>query len=138
MLLSMEGELHFTLTKKERLTGKNKIENLFTNGRSFIAYPLRIVFIECECCSECLVSILVSVPKKRLKLAVQRNQIKRLVRESYRQNKNILTENLSLPNKQLNIAFVYVKDEVTDYVTIEKSMRKALNEMVNQLMTKDK
>lgn len=133
----MEEGLHFTLTKKERITGKNKIENLFTKGKSFLKYPLKIVYIECERDSEYLVSILVSVPKKRLKLAVKRNKIKRLIREAYRLNKNIITNDLSHSNRQISLSFVYVKDDLTDYETIERSMCKALNELAYQLKTKE-
>ncbi|MDD2243194.1 MAG: ribonuclease P protein component [Dysgonamonadaceae bacterium] len=133
----MEEGLHFTLTKKERITGKNKIDNLFTNGKSFLKYPLKIVYIECESDSEYPASILISVPKKRLKLAFKRNKIKRLIREAYRLNKNTIVNDLLCSEKQINIAFVYVKDDLTDYETIERSMRKVLNELAVQLKTKE-
>lgn len=133
----MEEGPHFTLTKKERITGKNKIDNLFTNGKSFLKYPLKIVYIECESDSEYPASILISVPKKRLKLAFKRNKIKRLIREAYRLNKNTIVNDLLCSEKQINIAFVYVKDDLTDYETIERSMRKVLNELAVQLKTKE-
>ena len=133
----MEEGLHFTLTKKERITGKNKIDNLFTNGKSFLKYPLKIVYIECESDSEYPASILISVPKKRLKLAFKRNKIKRLIREAYRLNKNTIVNDLLCSEKQINIAFVYVKDDLTNYETIERSMRKVLNELAVQLKTKE-
>jgi len=122
-----------TFKKKERVTGEKRVEALFANGQSFVAYPMRVVFVETAPVTETAfngaqysqlppISILISVPKKRIKSAVQRNRIKRLIRETYRLNKHLI----ELSDNRLDVAFVYVKDELSDYATIEKGMLKAL------------
>lgn len=127
-----EGQ-RFTLKKNERVTGEKRIESLFAHGQSFIAYPLRVVFYEYKGNEEPKNSILVSVPKRKLKSAVKRNRIKRLIRESYRLNKHRFNTSLLPIGTTLDIAFIYLKDELTDYAAIEKSVRKAFGEITNRL-----
>lgn len=115
-----------TLTKNERLCLQSRIDSLFMKGESFIAYPLRIVYIkrDLEDDSEANVSILVSVSKRKFKRAVKRNRVKRLVRENYRLNKNLFQEIATQINQNLDIAFLYLKDTLPDYNEIEKSINK--------------
>lgn len=133
MLLSMVEGQRFTFKKEERVTGKKRIENLFAHGQSFLAYPFRIVFYEYKCAQPELVSILISIPKKRLKRATERNRMKRLLREAYRLNKYLLQSALLLEGHRVDIAFVYVKDEPAGYEIVEKSVRKSLREISNKL-----
>ena len=123
----MESAERNFFPKSERLYLKNDIDNLFSNGQSFISYPLRIVYLPepGDHSTESGVSVLVSVPKRRIKLAVKRNRIKRLIRESFRLNKNALTKNI----KRLNIAFMYVCDDLLPFTDIEKAMIKALKKI---------
>ena len=119
-----------TFKKKERVTGTKRVETLFTNGHSFLAYPLRVVFVKTAPIADIPpVSILISVPKKRIKPAVGRNRLKRLIRETYRLNKHLI----DLPNNHLDVAFIYLKDELSDYATIEKGMQKALKILTQQV-----
>ncbi|MDO5665030.1 MAG: ribonuclease P protein component [Bacteroidia bacterium] len=128
----VEGQ-RFTFKKEERVSGKKRIENLFAHGQSFLAYPFRIVFYEYECAVSEPVSILISIPKKRLKRATARNRMKRLVREAYRLNKNLLQSDLLIENHRIDLAFVYVKDELSGYDIVEKSVCKSLREISNKL-----
>lgn len=121
-------EERFTFTKKERLSGTIKIDTLFKEGQSFISFPLRVIYFVHEQSTESMCSILVSVPKKRIKKASQRNRIKRLIRELYRLNKALI-DNETIGDKSLDIAFIYVKDDTSDYSTIQKAIQKALNQI---------
>lgn len=115
-----------TFPKSEHLCGETRIEQLFTKGKAFIAYPLRVVYsIQPNNNSE-PISVLVSVPKKRFKRAVKRNRLKRLMRESYRLNKHATIDMLIENNLQLQLAFNYISDEELDFITIEKKMKVAL------------
>ena len=118
----------YSFEKKEKVTGKKRIDNLFENGSSFVSYPLRVVYfkenIQPE--SESLISVMVSIPKKRIKLSVRRNRLKRLIREAYRQNKSRLYDYCLENGIRCDIAFVYLKDEIVDYENIRKSVVKAL------------
>ena len=59
---------------------------------------------------ECPIQLLVSVPKKKFKHAVDRNRVKRQVREAYRHHKQLLASVLP-PNQQMLLAFVWLSDE---------------------------
>ena len=121
--------MQFTFKKNERITGEKRIESLFSNGQSFVAYPMRVIFAKTASVADLPpVSVLVSVPKKRIKSAVQRNRIKRLIRETYRLNKHLI----ATCDCHLDVAFVYVKDELSDYATVEKGMLKALKFLSEQ------
>ncbi len=135
MLLSMDNEQRYFFKKEERITGDKRIEALFVSGESFVVYPLRIVYSEKNSHSSAMPKVLISIPKKRIKFAVKRNRLKRLVRESYRINKHILDDVLKVNYRHLEIAFVYVKDELTDYDKVDKAVKKALIEIKNKLET---
>jgi ribonuclease P protein component len=122
----------FTFKKKERVTGEKRVETLFSGGQSFVAYPLRVVFLKMEPTVDLpSVSILISVPKKRIKRAIHRNRLKRLIRETYRLNKHLI----DIKDYHLDVAFIYVKDEPSDYTSIEKGMQKALNELTHRMLS---
>lgn len=72
----------YTLAKEERLSWKRYIDLLFAEGKSFIAFPLRVVYLTADAGPAVPVSMLVSVSKKKFKRAVKRNQVKRQVREA--------------------------------------------------------
>lgn len=116
--------------KSARLSLKKDIDNLFNNGQSFLSYPLRIVYLSGseEISPVSGISVLVSVPKKRIKLAVNRNRIKRLIREAFRLNKKE-TADLTKNDKCLHVAFMYVCNDVLPYADIEKAMLKALKKL---------
>lgn len=124
------------LTKTERLTSQLVIDKLFAGGNaSMAAFPLRIVYMQMEKqegsqqwdgVQQPPVSILVSVPKKRFRHAVDRNRMKRLVREAYRLNKHILWNALQEKNFRLAIAFVCITDTLPTFRSVNKSIRKAL------------
>ena len=116
----------YTLSKDERLSWKRYIDLLFSKGESFVAFPLRVVYLTVESTPLPPASILVSVPKKRFRRAVKRNLLKRLVRESYRQHKYEIVEPMEVEGKQMLIAFLYIHKEICSYETMEKGMLKAL------------
>jgi ribonuclease P protein component len=75
---------------------------------------------------------MISVPKKRIRRAVGRNRIKRLVRETYRLNKSELVESYRQNSKYLHVAFTYLSDEILLYRNIEKAMLKAMKNLVGK------
>ena len=132
----------YALAKSERLTSQLVIEKIFAGGNaSMAAFPLRIVFMQMEKNEndgrngndEPLVSILVSVPKKRFRHAVDRNRMKRLVREAYRLNKHILWEALQEKDYRLALAFVCITDTLPSFYAVNKSMTKALTRIAEKV-----
>lgn len=116
----------YTLSKNERLSWKRYIDLLFTQGQSFVAFPLRVVYLTTEEEMPAPVSILVSVPKKKFKRAVKRNLIKRQVRETYRIHKYDLIDPLTEKNKRLLVAFLYLDKEIHSFAEMEKAMQRSI------------
>lgn len=98
-----------TFTKQERLVSRKRIDMLFSGSRSVVAYPLRAVYINKVRAGEDAVQLLISVPKKRFHHAVDRNRVKRQIREAYRKNKWLIYDALPA-DKQLLLAFVWLSD----------------------------
>ena len=98
-----------TFTKQERLVSRKRIDMLFSGSRSVAAYPLRAVYINTVRAGEDAVQLLISVPKKRFHHAVDRNRVKRQIREAYRKNKWLIYDALPA-DKQLLLAFVWLSD----------------------------
>ena len=121
-------EERYTFKKEERVKGEKRVEAIFATGKSFISYTLRVVYLLHEQTTVADCSILVSVPKKRIKKAVHRNRIKRLIRESYRLNKKLISP-IEIGDKSIDVAFIYVKDTASNYIEIQKAMQKALNQI---------
>lgn len=86
-----------TLGKEERLKSKKLIESLYQKGSSVKVFPLRMIFLQTAHTSNFPAQVGVSVAKRNFKLAVDRNRIKRLMRESYRLQKGIVYDHLENP-----------------------------------------
>ena len=114
----------YSLCKAERLSGKLAISNLFDNGQSFFLTPYKVCWTTIPETYHFPIRFAVSVPKRRFKKAVKRNQIKRLTREIFRTNKEILTPTLA--QGQTHVMLIYVCDVLLPYAELEKSMRKIL------------
>ncbi len=121
-----------TLGKQERLKSKTLIGKLYKEGKSVKSFPLRLVYIQTEHTSKYPAQVGVSVPKRNFKNAVDRNRLKRLLRETYRKQKQIVYNTIEKP-------FVYMisyigKEEVT-YAEIELKMEKLLKAFIEQIKT---
>lgn len=116
-----------SLCKAERLRSKILIEKMFAGGaKSFSVFPLRIVYMYVEKEQVPSVAILISVPKKRFKKAVDRNRIKRRIREAYRKNKHGLLHSLEGSDKGIIISFICLSGEMVPYSVIEEKMKLSL------------
>lgn len=119
----------YSFSKAEHLCGDKKTGRLFAEGQATIAYPFRMVYLLIPKEDEIPVKVLISVPKKRFKRAVHRNRIKRLIRESYRLNKHILTNVIADKDNQLYLSFQYVADEIFPFEKTERKMVQALQKI---------
>lgn len=124
----MSAAERFTLSKEERICSKKLINELFTgNGRSMTAFPLRVVFMKRTIVDdEPRAAMLVSVPKRYFKHAVDRNRVKRQVREAFRRNKSIITQNLTDDHEAVAMAFVWLTDEKFPSSEVENRMVRLL------------
>lgn len=125
-----------TFTKEERLCARKRIDTLFKSGSSFVLYPFRIVFVldknsETEIPPPC--QSIISVSKRRFKKAVDRNTIKRMMRESYRlQKSNDLIPFLSKHNVTLYLAIQYVGKQILTYDVFHAAMNKMLKKLQDE------
>lgn len=124
-----------TLRKAERINKRSVIERLFTGkNKSISAFPLRVVymFVEEEE-MQVPAAILVSVPKRHFKYAVDRNRVKRQIRESYRRNKQILTRNEG--SKKLVLAFLWLDKQHYETCDIESRVKSLLHRIAEKTVT---
>ncbi|QDW19458.1 ribonuclease P protein component [Flavobacterium sp. KBS0721] len=107
--------MNFTYPKKERLKSKTTIGLLFSEGKSVSKYPLRLVYRQAEVDATEKIKMGVSVSKKYFKRAVDRNYFKRVLRETYRLNKNLLLDNIQEP---YSLMFFYQTKDKLSYEEI--------------------
>ncbi len=124
----MSAAERFTLSKEERICSKKLINELFTgNGRSMTAFPLRVVFMKRTIVDDQpRAAMLVSVPKRYFKHAVDRNRVKRQVREAFRRNKSMITQNLTDDHDAVAMAFVWLTNEKFPSSEVENRMVRLL------------
>lgn len=124
----MSAAERFTLSKEERICSKKLINELFSgNGRSMTTFPLRVVFMKRTIVDEQpRAAMLVSVPKRYVKHAVDRNRVKRQVREAFRRNKSIITQNLTDDHEAVAMAFVWLTNEKFPSSEVENRMVRLL------------
>lgn len=120
----------FSFKKAERLSSKKEIDNLFSKGRTFLFYPLKVVFTETGFSEKHPAKVAFAVSKKLFKKAVRRNLIKRRMREAYRLNKYLLE--MEANTSQKAIFFIYVGKEIHDFKTIEKAMQRSLDNLAKK------
>lgn len=121
-----------TFKKEERLCNKRLIEQLFHKGSSFHLYPFRVTFLSSK---EILVpaQVLIAVPKRRFKRAVDRNLLKRRIREGYRTNKqNLLYEFLKQQQVKVLFSIQYIGKEIHDFSFIELKLKEVLLKLQNE------
>lgn len=124
----MSAAERFTLSKEERICSKKLINELFTgNGRSMTAFPLRVVFMKRTIVDDQpRAAMLVSVPKRYFKHAVDRNRVKRQVREAFRRHKSMITQNLTDDHDAVAMAFVWLTNEKYPSSEVENRMVRLL------------
>ena len=106
---------------------------MFTEGKTVSKYPLKLIYIQTELKDETMIQAGVSVSKRNFKKAVDRNKIKRLLREAYRLNKNLIFNTIQFPYA---LMFLYIgKEFPKKYDEISKSMIKLLQKFISEQKT---
>lgn len=115
--------MSYTFPKSEKLCGQINIDHLYRHGKRFVAWPLRVTYLPIDSATQ----VVVWAPKSLFKKAVDRNHLRRLMREAYRLNKDIIEGE----NMHYQLAFNYIDKEKQPYATIEKAICKALKRISN-------
>ncbi|MBI5858974.1 MAG: ribonuclease P protein component [Sphingobacteriales bacterium] len=123
----------FTLGKTERLKSRKQIEQLFNEGKKFVQAPFRILYLFSgnEISS---LQFAAGVSNKNFKRAVDRNRIKRLIKEAYRLQKISLQQKLKEQKKSLNLFFIYTGKEMPEYKPVFDIVGKVLDKLIKQLI----
>ncbi len=121
----------FSFPKEEHLCRKKLIEELFGRGSSFGLYPLRLVWLPTEVPTAEPPQVLVSVSKRSFKRAVDRNYLKRLMREAYRLNKYRLLE-AEGGHCLGRLAIIYTGKEKKPFALVEKKLISGLERLLNE------
>lgn len=109
----------YEFPKQHKLCGKLPIEQLYREGKRFVAWPLRVTYMPTE--EE--TRVLVWAPKSLFRHAVQRNRLRRLMREAYRLHQS------ELGTQHYRLALNYMEKTEQPYAVIEKAVCKALKKI---------
>ena len=118
--------------KSERIVSQKLIDELFTSGQShsLAAFPLRAVYMLKPQSQG--IQILISVPKRQLHHAVDRNRVKRQLREAYRHQKTLLADALPA-DRSLSIAFIWQSNQILPSVQVNGRMHNLLKRIAKSL-----
>ena len=121
-----------TLRKTEIINHKKKIDQLFKSGNRFIIDEFQLVY-STSSSDDNWFNILISVPKKKIKLACARNLLKRRIKEVIRRKKEKYILELKDKKKQLKIAFIYNSEKVITYKDIEEKINLILLRILKKI-----
>ena len=114
--------MNASFPKSEKLCGKLIVDQLYKQGKRFVVWPLRVSYIVSPDNAN---RILIWAPKSLFRHAVDRNRLRRQMREAYRLNKEMLSHS----DTRYYIAFNYIDKTMQDYSVISKAMKKALKKL---------
>jgi ribonuclease P protein component len=125
----------YTFKKEERLCNKKLIDELFHNGSSFLCYPFKASWLLVDNAAQTTsAQVLISVSKRRYKHAVDRNLIKRRLREAYRlQKQQHLYDLLVSADKKIVLSLGYIGKQIEPFELFEKKMLKLLKQLSEQI-----
>ncbi len=120
----------FTLQAVERLQLRKQIETLFQTGEAFSVFPLRVVYLQGKRSETepSPVRMGFSIPKKRVKKAVDRNRLRRLLKEAWRLQKHALYQKID-PEAQLHCFFIFTGNDKLTFPEAEKTVKKAIGKL---------
>ncbi len=124
--------MRYTFRNEEKLKKKNLIKELFASGKSVSLFPLKMIYLQYDHDSPFKVQAGVSVSKRNFKRAVDRNRIKRLMRESYRKNKYLIYNHED--TKKHIMMFIYQGKKEVAYELMEEKM----NQLIEKFLQKQK
>lgn len=123
--------MKYTFGKEEKLKSRKQIEQLFADGKMVKEFPILMKFLKIDA-NDSPIKVAFSVPKRNFKLAVHRNRIKRLLRETYRLNKHVL---LNKVEGKYVIMFIYTDKTEWNYTDLEEKMIVVLHKFIKKQKT---
>jgi len=114
--------------KEHKLKSRKIIQNVFAEGNSFTVFPLKVLWLPAN--EQNCLQTGISVGSRHFKRAVDRNRIKRLIRETYRLQKFELEEHLQKENKQLSVFIMYISKYLPDYNMLYTACSKIITKLI--------
>ena len=124
----------FTFKKNERLSSRKAIEELYSNGKSFYSKNFKVIFLLQKEIPLVPCQIVFSVPKKIFKRAVDRNLLKRRMREAYRADKPAFYNQLTDKKVFIHVLMIYSTKEILSFEEITKNMQQAMSDLVKKTL----
>jgi len=122
--------MSFTFGRHEHLKSRKSIALLITSGLTFLKFPIKVRWLVVSDQQIVPVVCTFSVPKRNFKKAVQRNYIKRIMREAYRLNKQHLFDYLIKKNVKIQVLFTFIGNEVPTYQLVESKIILTLQSLI--------
>lgn len=124
----------YTYGKDEKLKRRKLIDEIFKTGETFPSYPFRVFYKEMDFEADTKAQVGVSVSKRNFKHAVDRNRIKRLMRESYRLNKHTLIENI---DQKVVAMIIYTQRKELPFDVMKSKMDSTLEKLCAEIEKKN-
>lgn len=126
------------LYKAEKLCGTTTVDSLFKEGNTIFVYPLRVTYRISDTALSAPARFLITVPKKKIRHAVDRVKMRRRIRGAYRLNRSHLVPVLKEAGKSIDIAFIYLSSDLKEYNSLQEKMISALQKIALSVNTTPK
>lgn len=134
----MSAVTRYRYQHADKIKSRKAIEEIFSKGKNFSVFPLKIFWLPQNHTS--VLQAGVGVSSRNFKRAVDRNRIKRLMREAYRLQKGTLYDTLAHANQSMSVFFLYLGKELPEYELLFSKMQSALSKLIklsNENLTKN-
>ncbi|MEO9512856.1 MAG: ribonuclease P protein component [Flavobacteriaceae bacterium] len=115
--------------KKEKLKDKKQFEQLFIEGKSINEFPVRLLYTKTHFDDATPIKAAVVAPKKKFKGAIQRNKVKRLLREAYRHNKHLVFNSME---GNYAFLFLYLSNRMPNYKEVDVAVKQLLKAFIKK------
>jgi ribonuclease P protein component len=123
----------FSYNKFEKLKSRKQIELLFAQGKSISSFPVKVFYLPVDNSPLHPVQVGVGVSARNFKKAVDRNTIKRRMREAYRLHKLPLHEHLIAKQKSVAVFILWIDKQLPTTAALEDLMPGVLEKLIKQL-----
>lgn len=124
----MNTAKRYFFRKENKLKSRKIIQQIFAEGNSFTVFPLKVLWLPSN--ENNTLQTGISVSSRYFKRAVDRNRIKRLIREAYRLQKVELEEHLSQSHQRLSVFLIFIAKEIPDYQKIFDASGRVIHKLI--------